>query len=140
MFTSRMCKGLHHLPDARDIRMHVFVEEQGFALEFDETDDIAWHVVLYAENTPIATGRTYPCGEDTYAIGRIAVERAYRGTGAGRAVVQTLEDMLRAEGVRFAELSAQVQAQGFYEKLGYGAYGSTYLDEHCPHIRMRKML
>lgn len=35
-------------------------------------------------------------------------------------------------------LSAQVQAQGFYEKLGYVASGEPYLDEHCPHIHMEK--
>ena len=44
---------------------------------------------------------------------------------------------LRAEAVR---LSAQVQAQGFYEKLGYRAVTGPYLDEHCPHVGMEKKL
>lgn len=35
-------------------------------------------------------------------------------------------------------LSAQLQAKGFYEKLGYLAYGDEYMDEHCPHIMMKK--
>ena len=43
-------------------------------------------------------------------------------------------------GAKKASLSAQVQAQGFYESCGYTAEGDTYLDEHCPHIHMTKTL
>lgn len=42
--------------DAAYIRKRVFVEEQGFSDEFDDTDTIAAHIVLYnEENKPIAT-------------------------------------------------------------------------------------
>ena len=36
--------------------------------------------------------------------------------------------------------SAQVQAAGFYKKLGYVQVGDEYLDEHCPHVNMEKPL
>ena len=36
--------------------------------------------------------------------------------------------------------SAQVQAGGFYRRLGYRADSEPYLDEHCPHVRMEKTL
>ena len=45
MIQIRMQQGLSQ--DARIIRQEVFVEEQGFHHEFDETDQTAWHLVLY---------------------------------------------------------------------------------------------
>ncbi len=41
-------------------------------------------------------------------------------------------------GYHEVELSAQTQACEFYLKNGYKKYGEEYLDEHCPHIHMRK--
>ena len=45
MIQIRMQQGLSQ--DARIIRQEVFVEEQGFHHEFDETDQTAWQLVLY---------------------------------------------------------------------------------------------
>ena len=45
MIQMHMQQGLSQ--DARIIRQEVFVEEQGFHHEFDETDQTAWHLVLY---------------------------------------------------------------------------------------------
>jgi len=52
--------------------------------------------------------------------------------------LKKLEEKARELGARELQLSAQVQAQGFYEKNGYQAFGSTYPDEHVPHISMKK--
>ncbi len=39
-----------YLPEsAKFVRQTVFVEEQGFVNELDETDNIAMHIVLYDE-------------------------------------------------------------------------------------------
>ena len=40
--------------DAKKIRTEVFVNEQGFSVEFDDIDDIAVHVVGYDEGVPAA--------------------------------------------------------------------------------------
>ena len=37
-------------------------------------------------------------------------------------------------------LCAQVRAKGFYESLGYAAYGETVYDESVPHTMMQKRL
>lgn len=51
----------HTLPgDAVMIRKEVFMKEQGFHDEFDETDQTASHIVLYIENIPAATCRFFP--------------------------------------------------------------------------------
>ena len=126
--------------DSRQIRNEVFVEEQGFVHEFDETDLRAVHAVLYIDGTPQATGRIFPKPGDasTYILGRIAVRKTARGTGLGSAIMRTLEQHAAACGAEKTELLAQVQAQPFYESLGYTACGEVVCDEGCPHIWMQK--
>lgn len=46
--------------DAVKIRKEVFMEEQGFHDEFDETDETAIHLVLYIDQVPAATCRFFP--------------------------------------------------------------------------------
>lgn len=132
------------LPDdspARFVRIEVFMKEQGFNDEFDDIDERAFHVVLMDGNRPVATGRTYTDdGGKSYHVGRIAVMREYRKQKLGSKVVTLLEDYAREVGASSTELSSQVQAKGFYAKLGYVEVGDIYMDEHCPHIRMIKSL
>ena len=52
--------------DAESIRTEVFIEEQGFSNEFDETDCIAEHIVFYENGTPAAVCRFYPDHERAY--------------------------------------------------------------------------
>lgn len=130
------------LSDAFAVRMAVFVDEQGFdpALEIDELDGSAYHVVLYDRERPVATGRVFP-GEEPglYVIGRVAVLPACRG-GAGRMLMAALEQEAKRLGARAITLGAQCRVRGFYEKLGYSACGEMYYDEFCPHIHMRRAL
>ena len=51
-----------------------------------------------------------------------------------------LENKARELGCLETELSAQQQAQKFYEKLGYKPDGDMYYDEWCPHVTMKKIL
>lgn len=46
--------------NAVKIRKEVFMEEQGFHDEFDETDETAIHLVLYIDQVPAATCRFSP--------------------------------------------------------------------------------
>ena len=118
------------------------MQEQGFSTEFDEIDPIAWHLTLTRGGETLAVGRLYPAPEEPglYIVGRVAVAKPWRVQGLGRDVALALEQKARLLGGRAIDLSAQLHAQGFYEKLGYAAYGDIYLDEHCPHIHMKKQL
>lgn len=126
------------------VRMEVFVEEQGFSpeLEIDGLDKTAGHVLFLDDGKPVATGRAYPSADKPgeYILGRIAVLKPYRKTGLGQKVMTALEDLARENGASSVSLGAQCRARGFYERCGYAAYGDEYLDEHCPHIHMRKAL
>lgn len=45
--------------EAKDIRIEVFVKEQGFENEFDEIDTISHHIVAFDERKPIGTCRFF---------------------------------------------------------------------------------
>ena len=135
----RMTQGLPM--DARLIREEVFEMEQEFQEEFDCWEDVSLHAVLYQEGNPVATARMLLLEDGkTYKIGRIAVRQPYRGQGLGRRMVEVMEEKARELGGSRAELSAQVQAIGFYEKLGYRSVGEIYYEEHVPHVKMVKEL
>ena len=137
----RITRGLEAAPEAAEIRKAVFIDEQGFENEFDDIDGYAFHAVLFAEdNIPAACGRLYSSGGSRFIIGRIAVLKPFRRMGLGEKIVTALENKARELGGTETELSAQVRAKGFYEKLGYSPFGEEYLDEYCPHIAMRKKL
>ncbi len=137
---ARITEGLPE--DAAMIRRKVFMEEQGFEDEFDETDATAWHIVLYQNAEPVATGRAFPSREDSsiWILGRIAVLKEYRKLHLGREIIAGLEQTARQGRAIKTALSAQIQARPFYEKNGYIASGAVYYDESCPHIHMEKTL
>ncbi|WP_164870870.1 GNAT family N-acetyltransferase [Mesobaculum littorinae] len=120
------------------LRRTVFMDEQGFteAEEFDGRDDGAVHLLAMEDAAPVGTARLLQEGE-IGRIGRICVLRSHRGTGLGAALVRAAIAELRAQpDIRIIRLSAQVQAMGFYEKLGFVAHGESYLDGTVPHRDM----
>lgn len=126
--------------DARLIREKVFVEEQGFNDEFDDIDSYAHHLVLYANNQAIATGRVFLKDKDTYTIGRVAVIKQKRNNNLGTKLLLLLEQKAKELDGKKIELSAQIQAKIFYSKLGYQEVGEIFLDEEVEHIKMIKKL
>ena len=92
----------HTLPgDAVLIREEVFMKEQGFQDEFDETDQTASHIVLYIENIPAAACRFFPGQpQGEYVVGRIAVRKEYRGHSLGSRVLAAAESEIRMLGGR----------------------------------------
>lgn len=122
------------------IRQEVFVEEQGFIDEFDDTDKSAFHAIVYDGKKAIATGRVFAGSETIYHIGRVAVLKEYRGKHAGEAVMAAMEQKAKMLGAEMITLSAQCQASGFYKKIGYTETDDFHLDQHCPHVTMTKIL
>ncbi|MFE6338852.1 GNAT family N-acetyltransferase [Streptomyces sp. NPDC057806] len=132
------------------VRREVFVGEQGVPeeVEYDAYDAVAVHVLaVRADGLPIGAGRLL-FGEAAAAkvggdpsvgsLGRLAVTKAARGLGVGVALVRAIEDAARARGLRAVDLHAQTQALGFYERLGYEAYGPEFADAGIAHRAMRR--
>jgi predicted GNAT family N-acyltransferase len=138
------------MEDALTVRRAVFIDEQGVteAEEIDAYDGdprqatSAVHVVAYADNRPVATGRLIlNDAEDGKAhIGRLAVLRDHRRQGFGRAVMLALEEEARRRGFQGVIVAAQLQAMRFYEGLGYKAYGDVFLDARIEHRMMARSL
>ncbi len=126
--------------EARKIRQDVFMTEQGFSYEFDETDYISTHILLFCDGIPTGTGRLFKDNDGSWHIGRIAVRKEFRKKNLGVEVMLRIEEKARELGAEKVVLSAQCRVRGFYEKCGYKAYGEVYLDESCEHIRMEKLL
>ncbi len=135
-------KQFNYLPEhAHELRKEVFIKEQGFAAEFDETDNIAIHFVAYDDDDVIGTCRIFTENDpQVYHIGRMAVRKTYRHQHVGAALLRAAEQFIRAnDGVKIT-LSAQEHAIPFYRKQGFVQEGDIYMDEHCPHLRMNKNL
>lgn len=128
--------------DAVNIRYEVFVEEQKVPadIEIDELEDKSHHVVLYEDDQPIGTARIYHRGDGIYKIQRVAVLKNYRGKGVGVQLMKVCElQISKLRGTKIT-LGAQLQALSFYEKLGYTAEGTEFIDAGIPHQEMTKML
>ena len=142
MYQIQFSRGLDALPLAKELRRKVFITEQGFQNEFDDIDRTAWHVLISEGGFPCGTGRVFetPAGSGCYHLGRIAVERDYRKQHIGSLVLKKLEEKARELGARELQLSAQVQAQGFYEKNGYRQEGEIFEEKGITFAKMVKEL
>lgn len=128
--------------DAKIIRKKVFMDEQGFENEFDDTDKVASHIVMYNENKePIATCRVFEGSEkNKFIFGRLAVIMPYRGMNIGTKMIREAEKLVLKKGGTSMSLHAQCRVKSFYEKLGYIEFGEIDDDEGCPHIWMNKQI
>ena len=146
----RLAAGPDDVAAAYAVRTDVFVGEQGVPadLELDELDDTADHLVAYDGDRAVGAGRLVvePAGFEgsdpdlgpVGHLGRLAVRPEARGTGLGLDLVAAVEARARERGLRIMVLSAQTHALGFYERLGYTAYGPVFDDAGLPHRWMRR--
>ena len=123
--------------DAMQIRMQVFVAEQGFsaAAQHDGLDDISWHVVGYSPAGALqCTARITPQQGTVWHVGRVAVLAQWRGTGVGRQLLEQVFAKARSLGVTRLTLTAQQDKVGFYSAVGFVPVGQAYIHEDYPHI------
>ncbi|HBO71256.1 MAG TPA: GNAT family N-acetyltransferase [Acinetobacter sp.] len=120
--------------DAKLIRKLVFISEQNIPEqdEWDDQDAISQHFVVYDHNQPIATARLLA----NNSVGRVAVLKAYRGQGIGRLIMLQIIAYAQAQKRPSLQLSSQVHAISFYEKLGFSIQGDEYDECGIPHIEM----
>lgn len=127
-----------HAPEIRSIRNSVFTAEQGIpeSIDFDGQDRDAVHVLVRHAGVYAATGRMLSDGH----IGRLAVLSEYRRRGLGKKALQALVEHARSTGLQRVFLGAQIQAVGFYEKLGFTPFGEPYKEAGIQHIQMQLFL
>ena len=122
----------------RAIRESVFVDEQGISAEidFDGLDATAVHALAYLNDNAVGTGRMLADGH----IGRIAILKEYRGQKVGSKIVCSFIDEAVKKDYRRVYLGSQKHANGFYQRLGFTAYGEEFIDAGIVHISMEKVL
>ena len=129
------------------LRIEVFVKEQKvpIELELDDKDhsDNTVHIGYFHEDNLIGVARLIDMDKDVIHIGRVVIDKEYRGQGIGRELIigceTTAKDILKREVT--VELSAQIQAEKFYESLGYNRVNDKiYLDAGIEHVDMRKVI
>lgn len=126
------------------LRREIFVDEQGGPIEDepDGYDDEATHWLLMKQETALATGRLFSYQESCQMrpvakIGRVAVAKALRGQRLGERVMREMMSHARREGFEQCILDAQTSAMAFYERLGFIAEGSEFVEGGILHCRMR---
>ena len=139
MISTKWFTGAADLGDASAIRRVVFIDEQNVSEEeeWDGTDAGAIHLVVYDNAVPVATGRILIEGED-FHLGRIAVLKEYRKQGLGDFLMRLLIRRAFELGGTRQVIHAQLQAKGFYEKLGFAAYGDEFIEANIPHTMMAR--
>jgi predicted GNAT family N-acyltransferase len=123
------------------IRRAVFIEEQGVSVadEVDGFDPDCLHWLASLDGAPVATLRVRPV-EGKAKVQRVAVLRPLRRTGIGARLMRDVMTELARMGFTRAVLGAQLDAIGFYERLGFVAHGPVYDDAGIDHRDMTRDL
>ncbi|WP_278939258.1 GNAT family N-acetyltransferase [Pseudomonas helleri] len=125
------------IADIRRIREAVFVAEQQVPpeLEWDADDADAVHFLACEGDYAIGTARLLPDGH----IGRVSVLKDWRGLKVGDALMQAAISEAEKRGLKKQQLSAQVHATSFYERLGFKIVSEEFLEAGIPHVDMERV-
>ncbi|KAJ9125676.1 hypothetical protein QFC22_000638 [Naganishia vaughanmartiniae] len=129
-----------------DIRIEVFVTEQGFSIddEMDQYDNGAQvvHLLLSvlepSDANPIGEPKRVPVGvvriiTAKNKLGRLAILKPYRSYGFGKVLVESVHDWAKSQLKKDDE---KIHAIPFYEKCGYHAEGPQFEEDGAPHQKM----
>jgi len=122
-----------------EIRSQVFIIEQcvPVEIEWDDEDEHAIHLLaLDDKQTAIGCARILKKGR----IGRMAVQKTYRGTGLGRALLNRAIEICRRLNMSKISISSQTHAIKFYENAGFVVTSEAYIDANIWHKDMELVL
>lgn len=124
--------------DAFYIRREVFVNECEICYEdeFDDIDNIAYHIVVYVDGKPAATGRLFK-QDGIDHIGRISTLDDYRHKGLSELVVGLL--LKKAEEDKtsnMCHLAGRTYVLALYRKFGFTEKGEPFMDVNLEHYNM----
>ncbi|WP_395700045.1 GNAT family N-acetyltransferase [Aquabacterium sp.] len=132
--------GVDGVYDMLALRCRIFILEQGPYLDPDGLDRDSWHLLgrdaggeLRAYLRVVDPGLKY----DEPSVGRVVLDKALRGSGAGDALVaEGVRRCVAAWPGRGIRISAQAHLQRFYGRQGFVTVGDEYLEDNIPHVEM----
>jgi len=135
----RWSTGPRDVRGALAVREEVFCREQGvpIAEELDGRDQEALHLVALGpgEDRVIGTLRLLFDGPRV-KVGRVAVERAWRGHGVASRMLEAALEKARERGCSEARLAAQTRATGVYERAGFAVESEPFEEAGITHVWM----
>ncbi|WP_026574564.1 GNAT family N-acetyltransferase [Bacillus sp. UNC438CL73TsuS30] len=139
--TVKIVENEKELEDAFSVRRTVFIDEQNVPEEeeIDQHEEEATHFVLYHEGSPIGAGR-FRLVDGFGKVERICIMKEARGTGAGKAIMNGIEDYAQKKGIQKLKLNSQTHAIPFYGGLGYEVVSEEFMDAGIPHKTMMKKI
>lgn len=123
------------------IRKVVFINEQEVSVdeELDSLDIESDHFLIEVDDKYVATARVY-YNDNQATIGRVAVLKPFRNKGYAKFLMTEIINFIKNKDIKIAHIGAQVQAVGFYEKLGFKISGDIYIDANIEHYPMELIL
>ena len=135
----RWATGPDDLRAAVAVREQVFCREQGVPRsdELDGLDDEALHLIALRPDGDrvIGTLRLLLLGEEV-KVGRVAVERDWRGRGVASRMIDLALAAARERGARRARLASQLEATGLYERAGFTVESQPFQSAGIAHVWM----
>lgn len=130
------------LKAAFEVRLQVFVEEQGISeeLELDDLDQEALHMVVKDGERVIGTARVLFLTANQAKIERMAILEPFRRRGIGRGIISFLNEELRNKQVEQVVLHAQYAVVAFYKSCGFEESGLPFQEAGIKHIKMERQL
>jgi len=124
------------------IRYAVFVDEQGVdvAIEWDDYETVAEHILLVDEGRPIGTARVRRTDDEALKCERIAVRASARGAGWGQRLMDICKTIAQEDGSDECVLHAQRRVADFYRRQGYVVVSEPFEEAGIPHVKMRLQL
>lgn len=128
------------LYDILKLRFEVFViEQECLDIDPDGKDKVSMHLMLEDDGKIIGCARILPpkVSYDEPSIGRIVLDKSYRGTGLGREIVQKCIDFIHnIMKIHEIRISGQAYLLDFYKSFGFVVTKGPYLEDKIPHYQM----
>ena len=122
------------------LRNEVFVVEQNCVFQdADNKDPDCHHLMIWDNENLVAYSRLlYPgLAYEYMSIGRVISSPAYRGSGAGKLLMErSIEACRELFGEGPIQIGAQLYLKKFYESLGFVQISDIYLEDNIQHILM----
>ena len=119
------------------IRKSIFIEEQlvSAELEWDDWDNKAKHIIIIFNNSPIGCARLIFI-DKIIRLERLAIIKPKRYQGFGSKLLLEIIRIAKINKINKINISAQIQAMFFYQKVGFIAKGKIYNEAGIKHIKM----
>jgi len=131
----RLIRTRSELAQAFAIRREVFIIGQNVdeAIEMDEFDSSATHILALLGDQPVGTAR-WRKTDQGWKLERFAVLGTFRGQGVGAALLNFVLEALPDHDHVY--LNAQTQVIPFYSRFGFVATGPEFEEANIAHRRM----